>query len=468
MEQELSTGHRRKTLLLVNPVDSENKGFVKNLSSRHQPLNLGLIAAMTPREWKIKIIDENVRPFKFYPADLVGFTAMTNTSNRIYELAKIYREKGIRTVMGGIHASMCPDEAVNYVDSVVIGEAESVWSKVLDDFENGSLKKVYKGEMTDLIHSPKPRRDLFFPGYYFAAIQTNRGCPMNCHYCSVTAFNGGRYRFRPIDEVIEEMKEIPQKWMMIVDDNIVGHDKFCQERAKELFRAMIHHRINKYYFCQASIDVAEDEEVLRLAAKSGCRLMFIGIESEDTDQLDKINKKVNLKVGVKSYNRIFRKIHKYGIGIIAGSIYGFPTDTFETIDKRVKFFRTCQADAIQSSMMTAFPGTVFHKKMKEENRLAYINFPEDWKHYSFEQLTYHPYTMRREEMEPYALKQIAKVYEAGLIKRRLYRTWWQTRSLSTAYHTYLSYWLYRIAFTGKWEEGKIGWVDKFVRWRKRI
>ncbi|HTX87881.1 MAG TPA: cobalamin-dependent protein, partial [Bacteroidales bacterium] len=225
----------KKTLLLINPVDKKSIGYSRQLSLRYQPLNLGIIAALTPPGWKIKIMDENVSSFRYYEADLVGFTAMTNTANRVYELAKIYREKGIKTVMGGIHASMCPEEAARYMDCVVIGEAEGIWGKAVEDFGNGRMQQFYRGEYTSLVHSPKPRRDLFFPGYYFAGIQTNRGCPMNCEYCSVTAFNGSKYRFRPIDEVIEEMKEIPQKWMFIVDDNIVGHNKVAQERAIELF-----------------------------------------------------------------------------------------------------------------------------------------------------------------------------------------------------------------------------------------
>ncbi|MDP4280663.1 MAG: radical SAM protein [Bacteroidota bacterium] len=455
----------RRTLLLINPVDNKSKGFIDNanVSSRYQPLNLGILAAMTPRDWKIKIMDENIKPFHYYPADLVGFTSMTITANRVYELAQIYRKKGIKTVMGGIHATMCPEEAAHFVDSVVIGEAESVWEHLLDDFETGNMQQYYRGIYTDLVHSPKPRRDLFFPGYFFGSIQTNRGCPNNCDYCSVTAFNGSRFRFRPTDEVIAEMKEIPQKWMMIVDDNIVGHSKKSQERAKELFRAMIDNKINKYWWSQTSVDVADDEEVLELAAKSGCKLLFIGIENENAEQLEMINKKVNVRVGVDRFNKIFKKIHQYGIGITVGSIYGFPTDTKETIDRRIHFFKTCHVDGVQSSLMTAFPGTTLFKKLQKSNRLDYTNFPEDWQYYSFENLSYTPEKMGRQEMQDYVYEQLQKVYNARHIKIRFYQTFWWTKSLVAAYHSYLGYWFYRLSLNKKWEDGSIRWVEKLLK-----
>ena len=217
--------------MLINPANKSGSGFIINKDTRYQPLSLGIIAALTPPDWKVKIIDENFRDFRYYEADFVGFTAFSSTVSRAYELAQIYRERGIKTVIGGIHVSMCPDEASRFVDSVVIGEAESVWLQVIRDFEAGTLRPVYKGSLTDLIRSPRPRRDLFHPAYIFASIQTTRGCPMNCDFCSVTAFNGSHYRYRPIDEVIDEMAEIPQKNIFILDDNIVGNNAKAQARA---------------------------------------------------------------------------------------------------------------------------------------------------------------------------------------------------------------------------------------------
>jgi len=429
--------------LLINPANKSGSGFIVNKDTRYQPLSLGIIAALTPPDWKVKIIDENFRGFRYYEADFVGFTAFSSTVSRAYELAQIYRERGIKTVIGGIHVSMCPDEASRFVDSVVIGEAESVWPQVIRDFEAGTLRTFYKGSLTDLIRSPRPRRDLFHPAYIFASIQTTRGCPMNCDFCSVTAFNGSHYRYRPIDEVIDEMAEIPQKNIFILDDNIVGNNAKAQARAIELFRAMIDRGIRKDWIGQASLNVADNEDVLKYAAKSGCRMLFIGIESEQEDQLSGANKRLNLRMGVNSYNHVFDKMHKYGIAVIAGFIFGWENDTPERIDHRAAFTRRCHADSIQTTLLTPLPGTRLFERMQREGILVLNNFPDDWKHYGYESLVFKPATMDRIEMQEYIFKVFDKVYEPGFLKRRMLKSWWRTGSFITAYWSYMSNWNYR-------------------------
>ncbi|MBE0646750.1 MAG: B12-binding domain-containing radical SAM protein [Bacteroidales bacterium] len=434
---------KKHTLLLVNPANKSGSGFIVNKDTRYQPLSLGIIAALTPANWKVKIIDENFRAFRYYEADLVGFTAFSSTVTRAYELAQIYREKGIPTVIGGIHASMVPDEASEYVDSVVTGEAEGVWQKVIADFENGNLQKRYRGALTDMIQSPHPRRELFHPGYVFASIQTTRGCPMNCDFCSVTAFNGAHYRYRPIPEVIEELRTIPQQNVFILDDNIVGNTTQAQERAIELFKAIIDSGIRKDWIGQASLNVADNEDVLKYAAKSGCRMLFIGIESEQEDQLKSANKRLNAKMGISSYDRVFDKMHKYGIAVIAGFIFGWEDDTKERIDHRVAFTRSCHADSIQSTLMTPLPGTRLFERLKKEGKLVLRNFPNDWQYYGYEHLTFHPDTMDREEMQEYIFKAIDRVYSPGFLKIRMLKSWWRTGSFITAYWSYMSNWNYR-------------------------
>jgi radical SAM superfamily enzyme YgiQ (UPF0313 family) len=433
----------RYTLLLINPANKSGSGFIVNKDTRYQPLALGIIAALTPPEWKVKIIDENFREFRYYEADLVGFTAFSSTVARAYELAAIYRAKGVPTVIGGIHASMRPEEAEQYADSVVIGEAESVWPEVIADFLGGSLKRRYKGNFTSMIQSPKPRRDLFHPGYVFASIQTTRGCPMNCDFCSVTAFNGAHYRYRPISEVMDEMETIPQRNIFILDDNIVGNTRQAQERAIALFKAMIARGIKKDWIGQASLNVADNEEVLNYAALSGCRMLFIGIESEREDQLHGANKKLNLKMGVKSYNEVFRKMHKYGIAVIAGFIFGWENDTRETIDHRVTFTRRCHADSIQSTFMTPLPGTRLFDRLTREGKIVLNNYPDDWQHYGYESLVFNPDHMGREEMQAYIFRVVDRVYHPSFLKQRMLRTWWRTRSFITAYWSYMSNWNYR-------------------------
>ena len=437
------------TLLLVNPANKSGSGFIVNKDTRYQPLSLGIIAALTPPNWKVKILDENFRDFRFYGADLVGFTAFSSTVTRAYELAQVYRERGIPTVIGGIHASMCPEEAGQYVDCVVTGEAESVWPQLAEDFENNRLRNLYRGALSSMIRSPQPRRDLFHPGYVFASIQTSRGCPMNCDFCSVTAFNGAHYRYRPIPEVIEELRTIPQRNVFILDDNIAGNTPEARERAVELFRAILDSWIRKEWIGQASLNVADDEEVLKYAARSGCRMLFIGIESEREEQLQQVNKRLNARMGAGSYNRVFDRMHRYGIAVIAGFIFGWENDTRERIDHRVRFTRKCRADSIQSTFLTPLPGTRLFDRLQKENKLVLNDFPHDWQYYGYEHLTFRPDSMDRKEMEEYIFRAIDKVYDPLFLFFRMLKSWWRTRNFITAYWSYMSNWNYRSMAFGK-------------------
>ena len=196
----------KRKLVLINPVNPARTGLTVNKSSRFPPIGLGIVAALTPAAWEVELVDENWEPFAYRQADLVGITAFTASARRAYEIAALYRQHGVPVVMGGIHCSMCPQEALQNVDAVVIGEAESVWPQVVVDFEAGGLRREYRGSWSNLAGAPSPRRDLFHPGYMFASIQTSRGCPLDCEFCSVSAFNGQRYRRRPTGEVLAELE----------------------------------------------------------------------------------------------------------------------------------------------------------------------------------------------------------------------------------------------------------------------
>ncbi|MEI6435957.1 MAG: radical SAM protein [Bacteroidota bacterium] len=437
---------KRKTLLLINPANQLRQGFIVNRITRNQPLSLGIIAALTPSDWKIKIIDENFRPFRFYEADLVGITAFTSAAPRAYQLASIYRERGIKTVMGGIHASMLPQESLQFVDSVVQGEAEPIWEQVIRDFEQGKLQRLYKSSFAREIRQPKPRRDLFHPGYVSASIQTTRGCPMNCSFCSVSAFNGQHYRFRPVEDILDELEEIPQKYVFFIDDNIIGQSRESKERARRLFEGIIRRGINKYWLSQSSINFADDEDLLTLAHRSGCRMIFLGIESESEDQLKEANKKLNLSRGTDSYKEVFRKIQRNGIGVIAGLIFGWDSDTPETISKRARFAVNCGADSFQISVLTPLPGTTLFEKIASENRLLYTNFPTDWQRYDYFEPTIHHPAMQTEQLYRLIEKAKRKIFAPLQILKTGVKTLIRTRSYSAALMLVLNYWHYRNIF----------------------
>ncbi len=433
----------RPTLLLIYSANQLRKGFLANRDTKYQPLSLGIIAALTPSHWRVKIIDENFRAFRYYPADLVGLTAFSSTATRAYEIASVYREKGTPVVIGGIHASMMPDEALQFADSVVVGEAESVWGKVISDFEQGQLQPLYSGQLLDMKNSPRPRRDLFHPGYVFGSIQTSRGCPFDCSFCSVSAFNGRHYRMRPIDDVLDELAEIPQHNVFFLDDNIVGTSKAHQERAVELFRKMTEKGIRKDWISQASLNLADNPEVLKWAARSGCKMIFIGVETEQEDGLNESDKRINLKMGVSSYEKVFRKVHRHGIAVIAGFMFGWDTDTPARIQSRVNYIRNSHADSIQSTFVTPLPGTRLFKKLMDEDRFTHKDFPADWQRFDYGDMVFSLPLMQREEFLETMQSALRQIYEPSYLKRKFFRSWWELRSFTTAYWCYMSNWNYR-------------------------
>jgi radical SAM superfamily enzyme YgiQ (UPF0313 family) len=425
-------------LLLINPFSRYKKEELVDVHAMSPPLALGIIAALTPEHWSVEILDENFEDFSYREADLVGITAMTASVNRAYELAGIYREKGVKTVIGGIHASMMPEEAMDYVDCVVTGEAESVWAQLITDFEQGKLQRRYDGKLLPMDHAPLPRRELFHPGYTYANIQTTRGCPMKCDFCSVHTFNGSHYRERPVEEVLDELETIPHQRVYFVDDNIIGYSKKSKERAKKLFKGMIDRGIQKDWYCQASLNVADDEEVLRYMADSGCRMILIGIESEKVHQLEEANKILNLRMGIDSYNEVFDRIHQYGISVLGALIYGLDSDTEQDLFDRTRFAIECRMDAMQATIVTPLPGTALFNRLKAEGRLLFTDYPADWERYHFMEVIHRPVTMEPDELMEAMWKNWAIMYDHKIIQKKMLQTLKATGSKKAAAWSYLS------------------------------
>ncbi|MCK5079457.1 MAG: B12-binding domain-containing radical SAM protein [Bacteroidales bacterium] len=428
----------KNKLILINPFNQHTKQGTYDTHTISPPLGLGIIAALTPKDWEVEIIDENFEEFAFADADLVGITAVTANVNRAYEIASLYKKSNIPIIIGGIHASMVPDEAEKYVEVVVIGEAESIWKILISDFENGRLKKRYDGELLPMKNMPLPRRDLFHPNYSYANIQTTRGCPMKCDFCSVHTFNGSQYRQRPVEEVLDELETIPQDLVYFVDDNIIGYSKQSAERAISLFKGMIERGIKKDWYCQASLNVADNEDVLKYAAESGCRLILIGIESEKEEQLQEANKKLNLKMGIENYQEVFDRIHKYGISVLGALIYGLDSDSIEDLYDRTRFAIDSGMDAMQATIVTPLPGTGLYKRMQKENRLTYTNYPEDWKYYHFLEAVHKPLKMNPDEFMEAMLENWSIMYDDKLLKKKMLRSLKATRSPKAATWAYLS------------------------------
>lgn len=434
----MNNNKHRKKLLLINPFNSYQADTIVDVNTISPPLGLGIVAALTPDDWDIEIIDENFETFKYKEADLVGFTALTSAVNRAYEIAKVYRDKEIPTVLGGIHASMLPEESLEYVDTVVIGEAESVWPSLVEDFENGEIKRKYRGELLSLENLPVARRDLFHRGYVQANMQTTRGCPMSCDFCTVHQFNGSKYRQRPVEDVLDEMESLEYDRIFFVDDNIIGYSKKSTERAKKFFQGIIDRGIKKDWVCQASLNFGDDDEVLRLAAESGCRLVLIGVESEKASQLQEANKKLNLKRGADSYNETFKKINSYGISVLGAFIFGLDSDTKEDLFNRAEYILDSDIDAIQSTIVTPLPGTRMFDRIKAEGRLVYDNFPKDWERYYFMEPVHKPLLMTAEELKESMDEIWMKLYDEKLMQKKMLRTIKKTRNIKAAVWAYFA------------------------------
>jgi radical SAM superfamily enzyme YgiQ (UPF0313 family) len=349
-----------------------------------KPLNLMVLGGLTPPEWEISIVDENLSA-PDYPAmprpDLVGITAFTSQANRAYEVAAYFQRLGVPVVMGGIHATMCVDEAMEQVDSVVTGEAEGIWSQVLEDTRHGSLKRRYDGGLAEINNVPAARHDLLATGYACGAIQTTRGCPLNCSFCSVTAFNGAHYRQRPIPDVVREFQSIREKRVLVVDDNIIGTRPEHIAHAKDLFRALAQTNLRKEWIAQATINFADDENLLALAQKAGCRGVFIGFESLTSEGLVKLGKKFNLLNG-RDFRPSVRRIQRHQILVAGSFIIGLEIDE-PGIGKRIaEVASQYGVDYLNALFLTPLPGTRLWEQMKSEDRIALDAFPEDWKYYT--------------------------------------------------------------------------------------
>ncbi|MGB5216808.1 MAG: radical SAM protein [Smithella sp.] len=425
-----------RKLLLINPV-SRKSGFLSSRATTFPPLGLAYVASLTPPEWHIKILDENFDNFKFEEADLVGITAFTSNINRAYEIAKIYKEKNIKVIIGGIHASMLPDEALQFADAVVIGEAENIWRKVIDDFENNSLEQKYNGGVVDLTkHYLIPRRDLLHPNYFWQTIQTSRGCPLNCNFCSVSRYLGKQYRQRKTKDILRELKEIKSNYVFFVDDNLIGYGKESYKRAKELFRGMIKLGLHKKWCMQTSINATEDEEVIKLAGQAGCMFALIGFESITSDSLIDYKKGVNIKVGVENYKRVVDIFHKYGIGVLGAFIIGSDYETQEYYKTFTNFLIKSNIDIFQITLLTPLPGTTFIEQLQKENRLIYINYPADWDKYRFSYIVHHLNGSSPELIYTASNDIKRKIYSFPTYQLRLLKSFFNIRKVTNFYAIY--------------------------------
>lgn len=382
-------------LLLVNPAPKDTATMARIRVLNFRPLNLSYLGAMTPYGWDVKIIDENMRPYENEHADLVGLTAITCTAPRAYELASIFRRKGIPTVMGGIHASMLPDEAQEYVDSVVVGEAENVWPGFIRDFEKGEIQRRYHGTPSSMVNMTVPT--MSSRSYKIRnLVQTARGCPMRCDFCCVTRFNGGAYRQRPVPEVLDELERVGTGLTVFIDDNILGYGRQAEQRAIELFRGICERGLKLQWASQTSLNFADNPAVMKFARKSGCIGVVIGLETLNQESLKDMHKAASQRT--ESYRRKVKAIQDHGIGVFGSFIFGSDSDDRDIFARTIDFVLDSKIDGCQHTILTPLPGTELYERLRRENRLLCTNYPRDWALYDMTNVVFRPKRMSAEEL----------------------------------------------------------------------
>ena len=365
-------------ILLIEPTRYLANGkLLKSKQVLIPSLTLPLLAALIPQDSVISVVIELFEDINYdKELDLVGITSYTTNIHRAYEIADEFRRRKVPVVMGGIHVSMEPEEALEHADTIIIGEAEETWPQFINDFRNGRQKKVYKAkERPSLANLPAPRFALMNKRGYVGcqnrglsrlfmkpviSIQTARGCPYSCEYCSVTQFSGGHYRPRPIDDVVHEIKSLGVKFCFFVDDNIFANP----HRAKELFKALIPLKIT--WFANATINAAEDKELIHLARRSGCTTLCIGLESLSRTCLKSVGKGVNK---VEHYEKNLKVISNEGIGTIVSMMFGFDNEEPEVFRETYNFLLRNRVPYTCWWPLTPLPGTPFYKRLKDQGRL---------------------------------------------------------------------------------------------------
>lgn len=392
-----------------HPYISHSQKVIKKIWFAH--LTLTTLAALTPPEFEVSITDENVEPIDYEEeVDLVGITGMVMHAPKAYEIAQRFRERGIPVVMGGPHASSLPLEAKEYVDAVVVGEAEMVWEGLLEDLKKGCLKPFYKADaFCSMKGSPYPRLDLLRQEDYMTVncVQTTRGCPHQCDFCHVTHFFGKTYRCRPVEEVIEEVKRLEGDFIVFIDDNIAGNRQY----AKELFTQL--KPLKKKWASQGSLTLTRDPELLKLAAESGCVSLFVGIESLSQENLKEVNKSFN---HVSEYEDSIKLLHDYDIMILAGFIFGLEHDDEGVFERTVRFCERNRIELPSYFILTPLPGTPLFHKLDSEGRLLH----RDWSKYNGATVVFKPKLMTEETLQRGFHWMCKEAYSWGSIFKRVF------------------------------------------------
>ncbi len=368
---------------------------------RMQPLQLGILAALTPEDIEVVMYDDRMEEIPYdEKTDLVAITVETFTAKRSYEISAEFKKRNIPVIMGGMHATLIPEEVQEHADSILIGDAENIWFEIIEDFKNNQLKKRYLGKFGEPQKNIFPRREIFNKKGYLpiSLMQFSRGCRYNCSYCASSVYFNRTNYCRNVENVVKEIQDQNLKLIFFVDDNIISN----REKSKELFKALIPLKIK--WVSQASIDMTEDRELMKLMSKSGCLGNVIGFESLEINNLKSMGKLHNIKENKKPYYEQIQILRDYGQQTWAAFTLGHEFDTIESIEKIEEFSIENKFAFAAFNVLLPYPNTQFFNKLLNENRLLYDG--KWWLHddYRFNNAAFSPKNITPEQLSEAAFK----------------------------------------------------------------
>lgn len=383
-------------------------------SNHTPPLSLLTLAAVTPPHIEIEIIDERIEPIDFDAhTDLVGISVVTRAASRAYQIAEAFHKRGVTVVAGGIHPSILPNEVLQHVDAVVVGEGESGWPQLLDDFEKKQLQRIYKGKpQNDLDEIPFPRRDLIHhPDKYFSTkvITATRGCQNSCSFCACGFGTSKRFRTRAVDRVVAELEQVPGDVVFFLDDNL-GWDK---EYFKELLYGLIPLRIK--WFGAISLSVLDDPAIVELATRSGCVSMLIGFESVRPETIREMKKERTNDPA--RYGAIIQNLQEKRIAVRGQFIIGFDSDDPSIFRETIDFINKTRIEMPTINTLIPYPGTPVYRKFSREGRILDTNWDQYDTAGGF--VVYEPKRMSRQELQAGYLETVKEIYSYGSIMKRI-------------------------------------------------
>lgn len=402
-------------LTIIHPCIGRRAGDTSYIRTwQMEPLPAATLAGLTPPDVDVRFYDDRMERIPFDElADLVAISVETYTAKRAYQIASEYRKRRVPVVMGGFHASLMPDEVARFAESVVVGEAEALWPRVIDDARHGQLEKFYRQQGRTSLAGMKPDRSVFRGKRYLpiGLVEAGRGCHFKCEFCAVqTVFNATQTR-RPVDDILREIAAVKneRKLFFFVDDNITSNIA----QAKEFFRALIPLRIR--WVSQASINAAHDEEFLDLLARSGCMGVLIGFESLDSENLREMNKSFNTMRG--GFEQALANLRRHRIRVYGTFIFGYDRDTPSSFAKTVRFAKEHSMYIAAFNHLTPFPGTPLYKRFAAEGRLIYDAWWMDDR-YRYNHIPFKPGAMSPRELQRCCVEARREFYSWRSIFRR--------------------------------------------------